>query len=85
MDSRITQLRNKEIIDIRSGCRYGYVGDLEIDLETGRVHALVVPGRLRLFGLLGRERERVFSWNAVRRFGEDIILVEGPEEKTTKK
>lgn len=85
MDSRITQLRNKEIIDIRSGCRYGYVGDLEIDLETGRVHALVVPGRLRLFGLLGRERERVFLWNAVRRFGEDIILVEGPEEKTAKK
>ena len=85
MDSRITQLRNKEIIDIRSGCRYGYVGDLEIDLETGRVHALVVPGRLRLFGLLGRERERVFSWNAVRRFGEDIILVEGPEEKSAKK
>ena len=85
MDSRITQLRNKEIIDIRSGCRYGYVGDLEIDLETGRVHALVVPGRLRLFGLLGRERERVFLWNAVRRFGEDIILVEGVEEKTAKK
>lgn len=85
MDNRITQLRNKEVIDIHSGSRYGYIGDLEIDLETGRVHALVVPGRLRLFGLLGRERERVFPWNAVRRFGEDIILVEGPEEKSTKK
>lgn len=85
MENRITQLRSKEIIDIHSGCRYGYVGDLEIDLETGRVQALVVPGRLRLFGLLGRERERVFPWNAVRRFGEDIILVEGFAEKTAKK
>ena len=88
MDSRITKLRDKEIIDIRSGSRYGYVGDLEIDLESGKVNALVVPGRLRLFGLLGRERERVFPWEAVRRIGEDIILVEGEEvvwEKTGKK
>lgn len=80
MDSRITKLRDKEIIDIRNGSRYGYVGDLEIDLESGKVNALVVPGRLRLFGLLGRERERVFPWESVRRIGEDIILVEGPEE-----
>lgn len=81
MDSRITNLRDKEIIDIRSGCRYGYVGDLEIDLETGKVRALVIPGRLRLFGLLGREKEKVFKWESVRRFGEDIILVEGNEEQ----
>ena len=80
MDSRITKLRDKEIIDIRNGSRYGYVGDLEIDLESGKVRTLVVPGRLRLFGLLGRERERVFPWESVRRIGEDIILVEGPEE-----
>ncbi len=77
MDSRITQLRSKEIIDIHSGARYGYVGDMELDLETGLIRALIVPGRLRFFGLLGRERERVFPWHSVRRFGEDIILVEG--------
>lgn len=81
MDSRITQMRCKEVVDIQSGSRYGNVGDLEIDLDTGQVHALVVPGRLRLFGLLGRERERVFPWSAVRCFGEDIILVDGGGEK----
>ena len=36
----------------------------------------MVPGRLRLFGLLGREEDRIFPWESVRRFGEDIILVE---------
>jgi YlmC/YmxH family sporulation protein len=81
MDSRITQLRSKELIDISSGSRYGYVGDLEIDLESGQVRALVVPGRLRLFGLLGRERERVFPWTAVRCFGEDTILVDGSKQE----
>lgn len=89
MDGRITSLRGREIIDIRSGSRYGYVGDLEIDLETGRVRSLVIPGRLRLFGLLGREKEKVFLWENVRKFGDDIILVEDDEvpmpEKTKKK
>lgn len=60
------------------GSRYGWVGDVEVDLESGQVRALVVPGRLRLFGLLGREEDRVFPWEAVRRFGADTILVETP-------
>lgn len=79
MSIRITDLRCKEIIDIHSGSRYGYMGDLEIDPETGRISALIVPGRLRLFGLLGREKEQIFPWTSVRRFGEDIILVERPD------
>lgn len=76
MESRIADLRCKEIINVSDGCRFGYVGDVEVDLESGRVTALVVPGRLRLFGLLGREEDRIFPWESVRRFGEDIILVE---------
>ena len=77
MDTRIAQLRYKEVICVADGSRLGYVGDLEVDLETGRVRALVIPGRRRLFGLLGREEDRYIPWGDVRRFGEDIILVEG--------
>lgn len=76
MESRIAELRCKEIINVSDGCRFGYVGDVEVDLESGRICALIVPGRLRLFGLLGREEDKVFPWSSVRRFGEDIILVE---------
>ncbi len=79
MEERVAELRCKEIVSIRDGRRYGYVGDVELDLEEGRVRALVVPGRLRLFGLLGREADRIFPWESVRRFGADVILVEdGP-------
>ena len=76
MESTVSELRDKEVIDISGGSRFGYVGDVEVDLESGQVKALVVPGRLRLFGLLGREKDRVFPWQSVRRFGEDIILVD---------
>ena len=76
MEQRIADLRCKEIISINDGTRYGFVGDVEVELDTGRIRALVVPGRLRLFGLLGREEDRYIPWDRVRRFGEDIILVE---------
>lgn len=76
MDVRLGDLRYKEVINVSDGTRYGYVGDVKLDVETGQVRAIVVPGRLRLLGLLGREEEQVFPWQAVRRFGEDIILVE---------
>ena len=75
MECRVSELRYKEIINVSDGSRYGWVGE---DLESGQVRALVVPGRLRLFGLLGREEDRVFPWEAVRRFGADTILVETP-------
>ena len=76
MDTRIAQLRYKEVICVADGSRLGYVGDLEVDLDSGQVRALVIPGRRRLFGLLGREEDRCIPWSAVRRFGEDIILVD---------
>ncbi len=85
MRTRIAQLRWKEVISLRDGSRFGYVEDMELDVESGQVRALVVPGRRRLFGLLGREEDRYIPWSAVRRFGEDIILIEqdpspAPEE-----
>ena len=78
MECRVSELRYKEIINVSDGSRYGWVGDVEVDLDSGQVRALVVPGRLRLCGLLGREEDRVFPWEAVRRFGADTILVETP-------
>ena len=78
MECRVSELRYKEIINVSDGSRYGWVGDVEVALDSGQVRALVVPGRLRLFGLLGREEDRVFPWEAVRRFGADTILVETP-------
>lgn len=76
METRIEELRYKEVISVTDGSRFGYVGDMEVDLDSGQVRALVVPGRRRLFGLLGREADRYVPWGAVRHFGEDIILVE---------
>ncbi len=73
---RLSELKIKEVIGINNGNRFGYIGDAELDPTSGRVEGLVIPGRLRLFGLLGRERPVVIPWQAVRQFGEDTVLVD---------
>ena len=77
MVCRIAELQYKEVIDISDGTRYGFVDDVELDPELGAVESIVVAGRPRFFGLLGREPDQVFPWSCVKRFGEDIILVDG--------
>ena len=76
METRAEELRYKEVICVSDGSRLGYIGDMEIDLEQGQIKALIIPGRRRLFGLLGRDPDRRIRWGAVRRFGDDIILVD---------
>ena len=77
MVCRIAELQYKEVIDISDGTRYGFVEDVELDPERGVIESIVVAGRPRFFGLLGREPDQVFPWASVKRFGEDIILVDG--------
>ncbi len=76
---RIFDMGYKEVINLCDGARLGYVNDVEIDMKEGRVTALVIPGRLRLFGLLGREEDYVVPWSGIEKIGEDIILVRVPE------
>ena len=72
---RIEELRYKEVINTRDGARLGSVDDLEIDVENACITALVVYGRLRLFGLLGREEDTVIAWEQIELVGDDTVLV----------
>lgn len=85
MEGRLRELKYKEIIDVADGSRFGFVGDVEVDWSEGKVRALVVPGRLRLFGLLGREEDFVVPFEAIKRFGEDIILVDSGQARFRRK
>ena len=78
MLNRFSELRNKEIIHVCEGCRLGYMHDLTIELETGRIVNIIVPGPCRVLGLFGRQDDYVIPWCCIRRIGEDIILVDGP-------
>lgn len=78
MRCRIADLRCKEVINIPDGFRMGFVCDVVFNVVTGQILALVVPGPCRFFGIFGREDDFLIPWDAIRKIGEDIILVEIP-------
>ena len=81
MGMRITDLHCKEVICIADGRRLGFVTDVEIEVPSGQVVAIVVPGPCHFFGFLGRQGDYFIPWKCVKRIGPDIILVDiRPEE-----
>jgi YlmC/YmxH family sporulation protein len=76
MQCRIADLRCKEVINIHTGFRLGFVCDVIINVTSGNVLAILVPGPRRFFGLFGREDDFLIPWECIRRIGDDIILVD---------
>jgi YlmC/YmxH family sporulation protein len=72
---RLSDLRERDVVDVRDGRRLGAVSDLEIDPAAGQVVALVVPGAARLLGLFGSDGECVIPWGDIVTIGHDVILV----------
>lgn len=73
---KVSDLRLREVVNIVDGRRLGTIKDIDIDVENGRITALVLPSPNRLLGLLGRDEELVVPWEKVRKIGLDVILVE---------
>ena len=71
----IAQLHRKDVIQARTGANLGRVDDVEFAPESARVEGLVMRGRPRLFGLLGRDADVIIPWQEVVQLGEDVLLV----------
>ena len=73
---KISDLRSREVINIVDGRRLGVICDLDLDLENGRVAAIIVPGSTGLFSFLGGGRDYVIPWDKIVKIGIATILVE---------
>ena len=78
MTCRLSDLKYKEVINLKDGQRLGCVCDAEIDPESGQITALVVPGPCRVMGMFLREEDYVLPWDCITRLGDDILLVDMP-------
>jgi len=76
--TKSSELRAREVVNILDGRRLGLTSDFEIDAETGRIRAIVVPGPGRFLWLFGRNDDVVIPWERIKKIGIDVILVEAP-------
>ena len=75
---KISDLRNRDVINVVDGKRLGVICDLDLDLENGRITALIVPGASRFFSMFGGNRDFVIPWENIVKIGVDTILVDLP-------
>ena len=75
MICRISELRYKEVINVRDGSSLGTVSDVEVDTATAKISALIIYGKCRLFGLFWRGEDTVIRWCDIEMIGADTILI----------
>jgi len=76
--TKTSELREREVVNILDGKRLGLASDLEIEPESGRIKAIVIPGPGKFLWLFGKSEDFVIPWEKIKKIGVDVILVEAP-------
>lgn len=71
---RISELQNKNVINLLDGKDIGSIIDVNID-ENGKILELIVEKHKFLISSFSSNREVVIKWEQVEKIGEDVILV----------
>lgn len=82
---KISEFQIKDVVNVSDGKKLGNIGDIEINLSTGKIEAVIVTGNGKVLGFFGREEDIVIPWKNIIKIGQDVILVryKNIEERTT--
>jgi YlmC/YmxH family sporulation protein len=72
---RISQFQLKDVININDGKRLGNIGDLDINVSTGKIEAIIIIHGGKILGMFGKEEEIIIPWRNIVKIGSDVILV----------
>ena len=73
---KVSDLRMRDVVNVLDGRRLGVIKDIDLDVERGKVIALILPGTGKFMGLFGKNEDLVIPWEKIRKMGIDVILVE---------
>ena len=85
MMCHFSDIRCKEVISIKSGCRIGFVDDVEIDSCNAKICRIIVYGKSRCFGIFGREEDIFINWSDIEIIGEDTCRMRFSVSAKTKR
>ncbi|MFS0639150.1 YlmC/YmxH family sporulation protein [Mesobacillus foraminis] len=72
---KVSEFQIKDVVNVSDGKRLGNIEDIEINLNTGRIEAVIIGGAGKVLGLFGKDEEVVIPWQNILKIGEDVILV----------
>ena len=74
-----SDLKEKDIINIKNGCRMGLISDIDINLEDGVIETVIIPGNSNVFSFIRKNNDIIIPWSYIKKIGDDVILVDMPD------
>ncbi|MDM5297846.1 YlmC/YmxH family sporulation protein [Bacillus pumilus] len=71
----ISEFQIKDVVDVSSGKKLGTIGDIDINVTSGKIQAIIIGGTGKMMGIFGKEEEMIVPWRNIVKIGEDVILV----------
>jgi YlmC/YmxH family sporulation protein len=71
----ISEFQTKDVVNVSNGKRLGNIGDLDINVTTGKIQAIIITGNGKMLGFFGKDEELIIPWRNIVKIGEDVILV----------
>lgn len=71
----LSDLQEKDIVDINNGKKVGRVIDAKIDNE-GKIIYLVIDSKKSIRNILSNSSDINISFNQIKKIGEDVILID---------
>ncbi len=72
---RACDLKQREVINIVNAERLGYIYDVDIDFETGKILSIIIPGRRGLFNFFSKRNDYIIPWDKIITVGRELVLV----------
>ncbi len=76
---KTSELKQKEIINIKTGKRLGSIIDYEIDILSGRIIGISAPSQGKFSILSKNDNDVNIPWERIKKIGDDVILVDNEE------
>ena len=72
---RLSEIQNKDVINLNTGMKVGNIIDIKINSETGKIESLILE-RKKFSSIFNSNDEIEIYWTQINKIGEDVILVE---------
>lgn len=72
---RLSDLQNKNIVNVTDGKNIGNIIDVKINESNGEIISLIVEPNKKFFSSFGKNEDTEIKWSHITKIGEDVILV----------
>ena len=72
---RLSEIQNKDVINLNSGMKVGNIIDIKINSETGKIESFILEKK-KFSSIFNSNDEIEIYWTQINKIGEDVILVE---------